>query len=132
MEPTGAPNVDSADKTIGNYKLQYLALKEKFRKFPNTKFILWTGAALVKSATTEKEALKAKDFFDWVVKGWDEKGDNIFIWDFYEYETEGELYIKDKYAEGPFNSHPNREFSARISPLFSRFIIDVINGFSQK
>jgi len=59
---------------------------------------------------------------------WDEKGDNIFIWDFYKYETEGKLYLLDKYAEGPANSHPNKYFAAKVSPLFCKFIIDVING----
>jgi len=63
-----------------------------------------------------------------MINEWDEKGDNIFIWDFYKYETDGGLYLHDKYAYSPDNSHPNREFSARIAPVFSKFIIDVMNS----
>jgi len=36
-----------------------------------------------------------------MIDEWDEAGDNIFIWDFYSYETEGGLYLLDKYAVGP-------------------------------
>jgi len=82
----------------------------------------------LKNQMTEDEALRAREFHDWVVDIWDEKGDNIFIWDFYKYETEGGLYMLDKFSEGPANSHPNREFSGNVSPLFSKFIIDVLEG----
>jgi hypothetical protein len=61
-----------------------------------------------------------------LLNDWNEKGDNIFIWDFYKYETDGNLYMVDEYSEGPSNSHPNKEFSERISPLFSKFVIDVL------
>ena len=66
-----------------------------------------------------------------MINKWDEKGDNIFIWDFYKYETEEGIYLLDEYAEGPSDSHPNRDFSARMAPLFCKFIIDVISGFSK-
>jgi len=132
LEDTGSADINSEVKSLENYKLQYNALKNKMHEFPDNKFIVWTPAVMVKNQLSEDEALRTREFHKWMKDEWDEKEDNIFIWDFYEYETEGELYIKDKYAEGPFNSHPNREFAARISPLFSRFIIDVINGFSQK
>ena len=36
----------------------------------------------------------------------------------------------DKNAYSPDNSHPNKEFSARVAPLFSKFIIDVIESGS--
>ncbi len=69
---TGQADVASADKRIENYKLQYAALKKKLREFPKTKFILWTGAALVKSETDEAAARRAKAFFEWVRGTWDE------------------------------------------------------------
>jgi len=128
IEPNGIPDLDSEEKTIDNYKLQYNALKEKMKQFPETKFILWTGAALVKSATNDHDALRAKEFFDWVVNEWDEKGDNIFIWDFRKLETEGGLYLSDKFAIASNNSHPNKEFAAYVAPLFFQRIIDVIEN----
>jgi hypothetical protein len=59
---------------------------------------------------------------------WNEEGDNIFLWDFYKLETEGELYLKPEFASGPDDSHPNPEFSGRVAPLFGQFIIDCIEG----
>ena len=97
---------DSADinsdyKSLANYKLQYMALRNKLHEFPDTKFILWTGAAQVKSALSEDAAKRAREFFTWVTDEWDLPGDNIHLWDFYGLETEGGLYLKDKYASSP-------------------------------
>lgn len=127
-EDHGEPDISSSDKTIENYKLQYNALKEKMRQFPDTHFIVWTGAAQVKNSTDEEFARRAKEFFDWVRGEWDEKGDNIYIWDFRKIQTEGELYFKDSYASDSYDSHPGEDFSSRIAPLFCARIIDVIKG----
>ena len=54
------------------------------------------------------------------------KRNNIYIWDFYELETEGGLYLKDDYAVSPGNSHPNKEFSAKVAPLFCNRVVDII------
>ena len=51
LPDTGTPDVDSAEKRLENYKLQYAELKEKMRSFPDTKFIVWTGAALTEATT---------------------------------------------------------------------------------
>ncbi len=59
---------------------------------------------------------------------WDEKGDNIFVWDFRELETEGGLYLKPAHADGPANAHPSRAFAAQAAPLLGRRIVDVIEG----
>ncbi len=93
---TGAPDVASQVKTIENYQVQYEALKEKMRQFPDTTFIVWTGAALVAGATDEASAGRAREFFEWVKSTWDEPGDNLYLWDFRQLETEGELYLLDK------------------------------------
>jgi len=77
---------------------------------------------------SEDEAIRTKKFHDWIVNEWDSKGDNIFIWDFYSYETEGGLYLAEKNAVSPVNSHPNKEFSGRVASLFGQFIIDVIES----
>ena len=122
----GKPDIGSAVKTLANYKLQYGALKKKLHEYPGTKFILWTGAALTEKSTKPDRAKRAKEFFDWVKNVWDEPGDNIYLWDFYGLETDGGLYMRDEYATSPTNSHPNKEFSKKVAPLFCRKVVDVI------
>jgi hypothetical protein len=117
QEELDIPDIESDIKTIGNYKLQYEALKEKLQGFADTKFILWTGAVQVRSTITEEEAIRAKEFFRWVIEEWDQPEDNIFIWDFYQLETEGGLFFKDEYAVSSSDSHPNREFAGRVVNL---------------
>jgi len=126
LDDTGNPDVDSPVKSLENYKLQYQALKEKMHEFPGTKFIVWTGAVLVKGNTNEAQAERAKAFHTWAVKDWNEPGDNIYLWDFYELETEGGLYLKEAYAASPSNSHPNPAFSKQAYPYFCQRIVDVI------
>lgn len=128
VEDTGTPNISSDVKSFENYRLQYEALKSKMHEFPNTSFIIWTPAVYVKGQISEAEAKRTQHFYRWMIDEWDEKGDNIFVWDFYEYETEGDLYMLDRNADGPGNSHPGIEFSTRVSSLFSKFITDVIEG----
>ncbi len=128
LEDTGSPDINSQSKRIENYKLQYAALKTKMRQFSNTKFIVWTGAALVRNATSEAKATRARSFFNWVRNEWDEAGDNIYLWDFYALETEGGLYFKDGYAASPNDSHPNSSFSQTVAPLFCQRIVNVIEN----
>jgi hypothetical protein len=128
LEDTGIPDINSDEKRVENYKLLYVALKEKMHEFPENKFILWTPAALVRNSTTEARAVRTRQFYEWMVNEWDEGGDNIYLWDFYQYETEGELYLRNEFASGEDDSHPNREFSGRTAPLFGQFIIDCIEG----
>ncbi len=125
---TGSPDINSDIKSIENYKLQYEALKKKMLEFPKNKFIVWTPAANTRLKSKEDEALRTREFYNWMVNEWDKKGDNIFIWDFYKYETDGGLYLTDSNAHSPDNSHPSVEFSARLAPLFGKFIIDVIES----
>ncbi|MGM0483284.1 MAG: hypothetical protein ACQERI_01885, partial [Candidatus Krumholzibacteriota bacterium] len=113
----GEPSVDSEFKCPENYKLQYRALKEKMHSFPDCRFLVWTGAALVKGATDEQSAKRARSFFEWVRDEWDQEGDNIYIWDFYELETEGGLYLRDEYARSLTNSHPSESFARKAAPL---------------
>lgn len=127
-EDTGSPDIDSDVKTLENYKLQYNALKNKMHEFPSAKFIVWTPAVNTKNLMTEDEALRTQEFHNWIINEWDEKGDNIFIWDFYSYETEGGIYLAEKNAWSMDNSHPNKEFSAKTAPLFGKFITDVIES----
>ncbi len=125
-------NVNSYYQSIANYKLQYQALRDKMNSFPNTKFILFTGAAQVEANIPEDEAIRAREFFTWVINEWDIPGDNIYIWDLYNLETAGELYLKKEYAESANDSHPNKYFaSIAVRLLFNR-IIDVIETNGNK
>lgn len=128
IKDTGAPDINSEEKRLENYILQYNAIKNKMLEFPDTKFIIWTPAVNVKNLMTEDQALQTQKFYKWIINEWDEKGDNIFIWDFYKYETEGGLYLLDQFAMNSENSHPNVEFSARIAPLFGEFVLNVAEG----
>jgi len=124
---------DSADinsdyKSLANYMCQYAALRDKMHEFPDTKFIVWTGAAQVKSAVSEDQAIRAREFFTWVKDEWDLPGDNIHIWDLYSLETEGGLYFKEEYATSSNDSHPNSEFAGKAVQLVFNRIIDVIEN----
>jgi acetyltransferase-like isoleucine patch superfamily enzyme len=93
MDDDGQPDINSQEKRLGNYKLQYEALKKKMHSFPATKFIVWTPPAIVKSQIMEEEAIRTRIFYKWLTEEWKEKGDNIYLWDFYAYETEAGLYL---------------------------------------
>ena len=121
-------DIDSNKKTLDNYILQYLALRQKLNSFPKTKFILFTGAAQVKALTTEEEALKAREFFRWVIDEWDKPDDNIYLWDLYSLQTEGDLFFKDEYARSSTDPHPNVNFANEVGKLLFNRIIDVIEN----
>ena len=128
LEDTGNPNIDSDEKRIENYKVQYTALKKKMHEFPDTKFIIWTPAVCTKNDMTNDQAERTKQFHDWMINEWKEELDNIFIWDFYKYETEGDLFLSDKNAVSSNNSHPGKEFSGMVAPLFSEYVINIIES----
>lgn len=125
-------SIDSETKTIENYKLQYQALKQKMLQFPDTKFIIWTGAVMVQAQMSEQNAENAQAFFNWVRTTWDTDGDNIFLWDFYTLETEGGLYLKPEHATAANNSHPNSTFAEKVAPFFCQRIVDVIENNGNK
>lgn len=123
---------DSDIKTLSNYKFQYNALKEKLKSFPETRFLLFTGAAQVRKLISEPEASRAREFFEWVKNDWDQPGDNIFIWDLFELQTEGGLFFVDKYAVSENDSHPSPEFSSRAARLLFNRIVDIIETNGEK
>lgn len=123
-ESIGEGDISSSEKTLENYKLQYEALKGEMVKYPNNKFVIWTGAALIAGETSVDYAERADEFFTWVKEDWDEDGDNIFVWDFRDFETDGGIYMKDNYAQG--DSHPTESFAAKIAPFFGQRLVDII------
>ncbi len=134
IEPKAGGAKVASQKTLANYQAQYRALKNKLRSFAATRFIVWTGAALTRTALhndysgNADTAKRARKFFDWVKNHWDEQGDNIFVFDFYELETEGGQYMLDKYAQGAGDPHPNEAFARKVAPLFAKRVVDVIEG----
>ncbi len=128
LEDTGNPDTLSPEKRKENYKAQYAEIKKKLNEFPETKFILWTAAAHVKSNVTEEEAKRTLEFVNWVITEWDSPDDNIYLWDFYSLETEGELYLKEEYSAKKGDSHPSAKFGERVAPLFAARIVDVIEN----
>ncbi|OQY02780.1 MAG: hypothetical protein B6I20_06540 [Bacteroidetes bacterium 4572_117] len=127
-EDIGSPDIEAEEHRLENYKLQYEALKEKMLEFPETKFLVWTGATHAEVNTTEEKAKRMKEFTNWVRNDWDKKGDNIFLWDFYELETEGGLYLKDEHMLREGDSHPNRPFAESLIPMFGKRIVDVFTN----
>jgi hypothetical protein len=130
------PDKDTADinsyyKSLSNYKLQYLALREKMHDYPETKFIVFTGASQVKSNASLEEAQRAREFFNWVTAEWDLPDDNLFIWDLYNIETEGGLFLKEEYATSPNDPHPNKLLASKANKLLFDRIIDVIETNGQ-
>jgi len=126
LEDDPVPDINSEKKTLANYKLQYNALKSKLKEFPGTKFIIWTLAASVEKATTPEEASRTREFVNWVKNEWDEPGDNIYIFDFNQIETEGGLYLKPEYAVSETDSHPNAILSEKAARIFADRIIEVL------
>lgn len=124
----GSPSVASSKPTMANYQLQYEALKSRMRQFPQTRFIIWTGPALTETVSNPGDAERARRFSDWVKTTWDEKGDNIFVWDFRELETEGGLFLKPENAHSAEDSHPSETLAARVAPLLGQRIVEVIEG----
>lgn len=132
LEDTGIPDINSDEKRIENYKLQYIALRDKMHEFPDKKFILWTPAVHVRNLLSVEEANRLNQFYQWIINEWDLSADNVFLWDFYQLQTEGDNFFKDKYAGSPNDSHPNADFSEMaVNKLFQR-MIDIIDNNGDK
>jgi hypothetical protein len=137
---TGNESVSSKRKSIGNYKLQYRALRTLMDSYPTTKFIVWTLAPLHRNATTTENALRANQFVDWVKNEWLSEDNklhpNIFIFDFYGLSVElnsmpqnGKINCLKYDYEGDHNgsdSHPNSLANRTVGPLFAQAIVDAI------
>lgn len=120
------PEINSDQKTISNYKLQYSALRDKLNEFPDVQFIPFTRAARIKESISEDEAIRAKEFFNWIAEEWDLPGDNIYLWDLFALQSEGGLYFRDEFALSSDNSRPNKAFASRVVKLLFSRIIDVM------
>lgn len=141
---SGTPDVTSETKTIGNYKLQYRALRALMDTYPDTMFMFWTLAPRHRLATSADNAARAAEFADWVNNDFlTEDGQphpNIFIYDFYGIVAEsdpdpaqGEVnclkydFEKDHADD---DSHPNTLANETAGPIFSQTIVDAIEEFT--
>lgn len=139
-DDSGIGDVSSSEKTLNNYKLQYRALLNKFDKYPNNKFMVWTLAPLHRNATYAAQAQLAGQFVDWVKNTWlteDGKShSNVLVFDFFGYAAEqsenpeqGFQYSLKYNYEGDHNgddSHPNTAANQAIGPLFSQAIVNAL------
>jgi mannan endo-1,4-beta-mannosidase len=140
---SGSPDVTSEQKTLGNYMLQYRALREMMDHYPGTLFIVWTLAPLHRLSTNPEEATRAREFVDWVKNDWlDEDGidhQNIRIFDFWGYAAETSenpdsgamncLKYEYELSHSDGDSHPNLAANEWIGPLFAEFIASEISDF---
>lgn len=128
----GLPSVSSAAQTLGNFQLQYQALKTAMRAQPFTRFLVWTGAVQLQAHLSAGEAQRMKQFVDWLRTTWDEPGDNIYLFDFYALETAGStggLYLNPAYAASGSDDHPSESFARTIAaPRFAKRMADVLAG----
>jgi hypothetical protein len=66
--------------------------------------------------TSPEKADRAKQFFDRVKNTWDEKGDDIHVWDFFALETDGGNLTGTWRADGWTTSSPSAVCSCRSAP----------------
>ncbi|MBW2453598.1 MAG: hypothetical protein JRI68_03770 [Deltaproteobacteria bacterium] len=128
IQADSGADISSSTKSVENYQLQYNALRDHLLTFTDNRFIVWTGAALVEASSSTEAGQRARQFFTWVKDVWDVPGDNIYVWDFYELETEGANFLLDQYSAGAGDSHPSSAFAQTVAPYFAARIIDVIEG----
>ena len=140
---SGSSSVSSSRKTLGNYKLQYRALRDKFDSMPETIFMVWTLAPRHRMNTSKSQAARAKQFVDWVRDSWlteDGKAHpNIFVFDFWSNVAE----TRQRPAKGETNtlryeyershrdsdSHPNSTANRTVGPIFAQQVVDAIATF---
>jgi len=125
---SGSTDPSSSYKSLANYKAAYTALKQKMRSFPNNRFIVWSGAVEQQSNCSPEQAQRLKAFHDWIIGTWDEKGDNIYVFDFWQLETGGGLYLLASNAENAGDDHPNAAFCTATAPKFAERMCDVLQG----
>lgn len=138
----GLPSIDSKEKTISNYKLQYRALRSLMDKFSDKKFIVWTLAPLHRLSTTAEEAARAKEFVNWVKSDWlledGKTHPNIFVFDFFGLTAEVDqnpvngkvncLKYDYELNHSDGDSHPNTLANQTIGPHFAEFVVNVFNS----
>lgn len=127
---TNSSNPNQDVRALNVYKAQYNDLKAKMLNEPNTKFLVWTlPPQLLKSGYTAAQAERAKEFSNWVKDEWDEKGDNIYVFDFRALAADSEyLFLPTNLASSSTDNHPNADFNYRAVLNFVQRTVDVLEG----
>lgn len=137
-EQKGDPN--SRRQTLADYKAAYQGLKKLFHKHPDKTFIVWTVAPALEQRYKKfgpefyrQVNTQGHVFADWVRERWDEKGDNVFVFDFRQLAAgKPNGFLKPEYAQSSDprkpDSHLNARFSREVAPLFANRIAQVVNG----
>lgn len=132
LADTGEGDVGSSRKSLENYKLQYRSLRNVMGNYPETNFVVFTLVPRHRLATNASNASRAKEFVDWVKNEWlledGQDHTNINIFDFWGYYAGGDNYLKYEYERSHTgsDSHPNTLANQTIGPIFSQFLVDVI------
>lgn len=134
LEDTGYPDINSSERSLENYKLQYRALRDRFDQYPDTKFLIMTIPPLHRNhpeATPEK-AVRAQKFAKWIMGEFlTENGPhyNIEVFDFRSLLTGPDGYLKYEYEinHDDNDCHPNKLANETIGPLFFNAIIQFCN-----
>lgn len=131
---TSSSNPNQNARALNVFKAQYNDLKAKMRNEPNTKFLVWTlPPQLSNNFYTNTQAERAKEFSNWVKDVWDEKGDNIYVFDFRTLAADSEyLFLPTNLASvkpnGNLDNHPNADFNYRAVLNFVQRTVDVLEG----
>lgn len=134
------PSISSDVKALNIYKLQYRALRDLMDSYPSTKFIVWTLAPLHRLGTTTANAVRAREFVNWVKNEWltedGKRHPNIFIFDFFGYAAElnpspekgavNTLKYEYEKSHDSGDSHPNKLANETIGPIFAEFIVNTL------
>jgi hypothetical protein len=141
LEDTGEPDIGSERKSLENYMVQYRALRDLMDGYPDNIFIVWTLAPLHRLSNTPENALRAKQFVDWVNDQWltedGKEHNNILVFDFWELTAEH----SENPAQGQYNclryeyekdhesgdSHPNLKANEVVGPVFAEFMTKAVS-----
>lgn len=133
-EDTGNPDINSDRKSLENYKLQYKALRDRFDKYPEAKFLIMTipPRHRLHSSATPERAARANGFGEWVQNEYlSENGShpNIAVFDFRTLLIDSIGYLKYEYElfHNDDDCHPNELANQTICPLFFDAIIAFIH-----
>ncbi|MDO5698718.1 MAG: hypothetical protein Q4G51_12185 [Dermatophilus congolensis] len=127
IDPDNGPGrASSRNKTLADYRAQYVALADAMRRYPDTTFIVWTVPPRAPGATSPQQAARATEFAHWVRDEW-ERPVNVHIFDYHGLAAPDGTLRAD-YPKAPGDSHPSRAFAEEAAPVLGQRIVDVIEG----
>jgi hypothetical protein len=140
LEDTGRADPSSPKQSQENYRAVYRLLRDKFDKYPDTLFIIWTlpprhRLFQPQEGNKKENAARATAFSHWLQSDFLNEGrehPNIRIWDFRGIIMDPRTnFLKYEYEfshESP-DSHPNRLANNEAGPRLAHFIMDTTTDF---